>query len=62
VKDADLALAEQIWRANVPAPRLHEHESRAMIEGGSSIINVSSASGAQAATGLGLQRVERPST
>ena len=54
VKDADLALAEQIWRANVLGTlACMKHESQAMIErGGGSIINVSSASGAQVATGL----------
>jgi len=54
VKDADLALAEQIWRANVLGTlACMKHESRAMIErGGGSIINVSSASGVQSATGL----------
>ena len=54
VKDADLGLAEQIWRANVLGTlACMKHESQAMIErGGGSIINVSSASGTQAATGL----------
>lgn len=54
VKDADLALAEQIWRTNVLGTlACMKYESRAMIgRGAGAIINVSSASGAQVATGL----------
>jgi NAD(P)-dependent dehydrogenase (short-subunit alcohol dehydrogenase family) len=54
VKDADLEVAENIWRTNVLGIlACMKHQSRAMIARGSgSIINVSSASGTQVATGL----------
>lgn len=54
VKDADLKVAEDIWRTNVLGVIASmKHESRAMLaRGGGSIINVSSASGRQSAAGL----------
>jgi NAD(P)-dependent dehydrogenase (short-subunit alcohol dehydrogenase family) len=54
IRAGDLAVAEQIWRTNVLGVlACMKYQSRIMAErGGGSIINVSSASGVQAAAGL----------
>ncbi len=54
VRNADLKIAEEIWRTNVLGVlACMKHESRAMRErGGGSIINISSLSGAMPAKGM----------